>query len=237
MKTVKTFLIALIVPVIFTSCQKINGKGDVISETRTIVGYQAIELSTDATVYLAGGDENSIEILAQENILPYIQTVVENGRLVIKEKHGVHFGKHEPIRIYITAPGITSLTISGSGTIEATTNWQGTELHTTISGSGNIHLGYVECSLLKANISGSGSIDAEGGDAGSEDLTISGSGNINLRDVMAGNADTDISGSGDIYTQVNGVLDATISGSGNIYYDGTPQINVHISGSGNIIKL
>ncbi len=237
MKTARTLLIALIVPVLFTSCQKINGKGDVISESRTVTGYHGIGLSTDASVYLTSGDEYSLEVLAQENLMPYIQTVIENGILVIKFKNGVHMGHHEPISVYITAPGISSLAVSGSGKIDVTNDWMGSSMELTISGSGDIRLGYVTCNTLRATISGSGNISAQGGTAGYEDLTISGSGNIDIRSILSQTTDADISGSGDIYTQVAGTMDATISGSGNIYYLGTPQMNIHISGSGNIIKL
>lgn len=237
MKTARLLLLALIVPVLFTSCQKIKGKGEVITETRTVTGYTSVELSTDASVYISQGDEFSLEILAQENLMPYILTKNENGRLVVKLKNGFHLGNHDPISIYITAPDVSGLVVSGSGKIEATDDWTIPEIEAKISGSGDIQLGHVVCGTLKATISGSGNIEAQGGEAGLEELTISGSGHIDIRNVVASDANANISGSGDIYTQVTGLLDATISGSGNIYYLGTPQMNIHISGSGNIIKL
>lgn len=237
MKTAEYLLIAMFVPVFFTSCQKIKGKGDVVSETRSVSGYSEIALQMSADVYLTNGDTNSVEVLAQENLLPYIQTKLDNSRLVVKVKNGFSLGNHEPIRVIITAPGVETLSVSGSGTISVENLWEGTTLETTISGSGDISLQEVQCGTLKANISGSGSIGAEGGQVSLADMTISGSGNTDFRNVVALDASTNISGSGDIYTQVNNQLDATISGSGNIYYLGNPQINVHISGSGNVVKL
>jgi hypothetical protein len=237
MKTAKYLFIALSVLVFFNSCQKIKGKGDVVSETRSVSGFSEIDLGMSATVYLTNGDTNSLQVLAQENLLPYIQTNVNNGRLEIKVKHGFNLGNHEPMQVIVTAPGVTSLAVSGSGKIIVENQWNGTTLETSISGSGDTELSDVQCGTLKADISGSGSIRADGGQVSMADMTISGSGNIDFRNIVAWNADADISGSGDIYTQVNNQLDATISGSGNIYYLGNPQINVHISGSGNILKL
>ena len=74
MKTIKFVLAALLITTIFSSCQKINGKGDTISESRTITGYTGIELSMGATVYYTEGDTYSLEIMAQENLMGYIET-------------------------------------------------------------------------------------------------------------------------------------------------------------------
>jgi len=237
MKTMKFIMLALLVPALFTSCMKIKGKGDVVTETRTVSGYSSVGLSMDATVYLTNGNEYSLEVIAQENLLPYIQTKLENDRLVVMVKHNTVLGSHEPILVRITAPGITDLDVSGSGLIDVQNEWLGTTLETTISRSGKIRSGQVQGDMLKANISGSGDIEAEGGQAGSEELTISGSGNIEVRYVVAADVDANISGSGNIYTQANNLLDASISGSGSIYYLGNPQINAHVSGSGSIMKI
>jgi len=237
MRTMKFILFALLVPALFTSCQKINGKGETVTETRSANGFSSVSLAMDASVYILTGTETTVEVIAQENLMPYIQTQIEGDRLVIKVKNNVVLGHHDPIQVRITAPGITSLDVSGSGLVEYQDEWQGTVLETNISGSGRIELGNVSCSTLKANISGSGDIDAAGGQAETENLTISGSGNIELRDVIAGDVDANISGSGNIYTQSTDLLDATISGSGSVYYLGNPQINAHISGSGNILRI
>jgi hypothetical protein len=237
MKAMKFIIVALLVPALFTSCQKIKGKGDVVTESRTVTGYHSINLAMDASVYLTNGNEYTMEVIAQENLLPYIQTNLENDQLVVKIKNNVVLGNHEPIQVRITAPDITDLDVSGSGVIDVQNEWLGTSLETNISGSGTISIAQVQCGTLKASISGSGDIEAESGQAGAENLTISGSGNIEVRYVVASDVNANISGSGNIYTQANNLLDATISGSGNVYYLGNPQINAHISGSGNIMKI
>jgi hypothetical protein len=68
MKTAKYLFIALSVLVFFNSCQKIKGKGDVVSETRSVSGFSEIDLGMSATVYLTNGDTNSLQVLAQENL-------------------------------------------------------------------------------------------------------------------------------------------------------------------------
>jgi hypothetical protein len=228
---------ALIVMTFFTSCEKINGKGEVITETRTIGSYQSVGLSMAATVYFTPGTDYSLQISGQQNILEQIVTQVEGNQLVIREKPGVILKNYDPVRIYITAPDVTGLDVSGSGDIFTDSNWNVNELSTNISGSGKINIAHINAEKLTAKISGSGTIRATSGKAVREDLTISGSGTIDLRSVEAETTYSTTSGSGDTYIYCTGSLDVTISGSGNIWYYGTPAINTHISGSGNLKRL
>ena len=111
MKTIKFALLALLFIAAFSSCQKITGKGETVRTFRTVTGYTGIELSMDATVFYTQGSSYSLEIEAQENLVDYIETELSGNNLVIKERNGVDFGKHDPIRIYITAPDVSSLDI------------------------------------------------------------------------------------------------------------------------------
>jgi hypothetical protein len=237
MKTIKFALVALFIAATFTSCQKINGKGDVIRESRTVTGYSGIEMAMDATVYYTQGDYYSLEIEAQENLMGYIETSVNGTELVIKEKHGVNLGKHDPIRVYITAPDVVSLVISGSGNISVNETWTGNELAANISGSGNIDIANLQSNRITAEISGSGNTEIHSGTSNYGDFNINGSGNLDMRMAECDTMYASISGSGDMYVNVIKLLDVTISGSGNVYYYGTPAINIHISGSGNVTKL
>lgn len=228
---------ALITISLFTSCEKIKGKGEVITETRTTGTYSSIGLSMSATVYYTQGTGYSLLVRGQENVLREIVTEVEGNELVIRVKKNVILGTHEPVSVYITAPTVTGLNVSGSGDFYSDSPWIASTIALNISGSGNINMGTVECETLSATISGSGSIRAAGGTATREELRISGSGTIDLRSLPAVNVYTTTSGSGDTYTHATNLLDVTISGSGDIWYYGTPAINTHISGSGNLHKM
>lgn len=230
-------MMAILFGISFTSCEKIRGKGDSITETRTVNGYSGISLAIPGSVYFTNGPAYSLEIQGQQNVIDRIVTHVEGNKLVIKVKNGVHLGPHDPIRVYITAPGVNTLDISGSGDIYVDELWPGTDLSANISGSGNINVTMIEAERFNASISGSGNIKVLGGTSGREDLKISGSGNIETQYVEAEDVYSKTSGSGDIYVQAVQFLEVTISGSGNVYYLGNPIINTHISGSGNIQRL
>jgi hypothetical protein len=232
-----TAIAALFSMTLLNSCEKVKGKGDVVTQTRTTGNYTSIGLSMSATVYFTQDSSYSLQISGQENILDEIVTEVNGNQLVIRVRNGVTLGSHEPIRVTISSPDVTALDVSGSGDIYTENTWTKDDISTTISGSGNINLASIDVGHLTANISGSGSIKATAGKAEREDLTISGSGVIDLRSVEAGTVYTTTSGSGDTYLHATDLLDVTISGSGNVWYYGTPVINTHISGSGNIKRM
>lgn len=237
MKVLNLLLLALVVTTSLSSCKKIKGTGELVTENRTLTGYTGIEMSMDGTLNVTPGPDYSLKIEAQENLMPYIEVYASGGYMIVRQKPNITFSDHLPITITATAPVVSGVFVSGSGVINVLGNWAGSSLETGISGSGNISIQSLDAGFMKAGISGSGNIKAESGYVSIDELFISGSGNIDFRSVVADSCSATISGSGNIYTQVIKQLDATIAGSGNIYYLGQPAINVSISGSGKVIKM
>jgi hypothetical protein len=229
------FLISLIL--LFSSCKKINGKGDVVTETRDASGFRGISLAIDGDVHFTPDSVYHLEISGQQNILDVIETNVDGGTLTIKVRDNNTLGSHDPIVVTVSAPSVSTLTISGSGAMYVEAPWIGSSFTLNISGSGNLHAGEIDVNSLRANISGSGSISANTGTIITETLVISGSGSIEFAGVMSNDTYATISGSGNITAWVVNYLEATISGSGNIYYKGSPTIKTHISGSGKIEQI
>ena len=239
MKTYK-ILSAIIVMASFTlvtSCQKIDGDGGIVAESRTTGTFHSVSLAMSATVYFNQDSVRSITISGQQNIIDEVLTQVEGSQLVIKVRKGILLHNFEPVKVYITAPDVNVLEVSGSGDILMQNQWKQSNISATVSGSGSIKLTEVNASSLSADISGSGSITGDTGNLGREDLDISGSGTIDLRNVKSVNVYAETSGSGEMYVTALDLLDVTISGSGNLWYYGLPAINTHISGSGNLKKL
>jgi hypothetical protein len=222
---------------IFSSCSKINGEGEIVTEERTVTGYQEVSLAMDATVNYTQDTAFSLVLRGQQNILDKIETNLQNGRLTIKYENHVVIGRHEPVVVEVGAPSVRFLDISGSGQINMFGLWEIYSAGLNISGSGNINLAAINVHDIDANISGSGSIGTAWGITSYETLNISGSGSMDMLYVEADTADATISGSGDIMLTANKYLNATISGSGNIKYRGNPVVNTHISGSGSVIHI
>ncbi len=66
--------------------ETIKGNGQVKKETREVSNFTSLSSQGSMNVQISYGNSNSIVVEADENLLPYIETTVENGKLLIKAK-------------------------------------------------------------------------------------------------------------------------------------------------------
>lgn len=238
MKKLFFALFTLIAVGSFAQLQKITGDGNLKKETREVSGFTGIMVAGNVNVELIYGDSKKIIIEGDENILPYIETVVENENLVIKTKDKVSITSKHRIIVHATLKTIKRLRVSGSGNITGNGDFSNdSRTDIAVSGSGNINVGINSFAETKINISGSGNVTLKGRSTNNIDAGVSGSGNIDCSEVSCNDVFAHVSGSGNIKVYANKSIDAKVSGSGNIYYKGSATtINLKSSGSGKIIK-
>ena len=198
------------------SCSKdeITGSGDIICETREVSLFSKVRSEGVFAVTIARGDVQSVEIMADNNILGKVRTVVSGDELRLFLDDDYNYGKVY-LRANITVARLNGLKNFGAG-----------ELHV---------LGVDETGRFDLINSGSGTITLEGS-AGSVDVFNEGSGNIKAFDFKVAQCSATMTGSGDLEIECSDYLRASIEGIGNIYYLGTPVIEATIKGSGQIIS-
>lgn len=241
MKNLKWMIpVVLLLAASFTSCKKhlfnsIKGKGEAVTETRDLSGFNKISLDINADVQYVQDSVYFVAITAQKNVLDVITTRISDGELEIDSRKWIR--KHSGITIVIHSPDLREIDLDGSGNFEATGILTTTGLELDVSGSGNIRLAIVHAVDLEADISGSGNISISGGTITNQEATVSGSGNIQMEGLTANHSKAKISGSGSVSVWALDQLHATISGSGDIRYKGNPVVTTSISGSGSVIPL
>jgi putative autotransporter adhesin-like protein len=219
--------------------KNISGDGNVKKETRSVSGFTSLSTHGAIDVQISYGNSNTIEVQADENLLQYIETTVEDGKLTIKSQKNVNLKTRSKIVVSVSMTKINGLQLSGSGNINGTGDFTADDkTNIMVSGSGNIKLSSGNFKEMGLSISGSGNIDLNNGTADNITLSISGSGNIDCSGITSNNVDAKISGSGNVRVNANKSIDAIISGSGNVYYKGTAtNITTKIAGSGKAIKI
>jgi hypothetical protein len=238
MKTIKTtFLItAVFLLLTMSGCEDefiVEGNGITQIESRYAGQFSKVTSDGDFQVIIMPGNEYAVEVTAESNLLPYIETTVEGNELKIHTRGIRTLQNQLPIEVFITTPSLKSLRLSGSGNIE-TGFFSAENFHILVSGSGTIKTN-IQAYNLNATISGSGNIILTGL-ANQTNFTISGSGIIDAYDLPQKYCETNISGSGNAYVNAQQTINASISGSGNVFYINYPRVNGHISGSGKIIN-
>ncbi len=214
----------------------VTGSGNVTHDTRSLAGWSAVDLSCPGTLELAIGENQGIQIEAEENILPLIETLVRDDRLTIRFTPGMDsIHPTQPIRFRAATPGIDAMSVSGAGTIRAP-HIEREALTLDVSGAGTINVDSTSVGRVETRISGSGGVSIRG-NADEQEIRISGSGNLDARDLTSQTARVTISGSGNAMVHVEREIDGRISGSGSIVYGGQPATSIRTSGSGRAVQM
>ena len=210
----------------------VRGSGETAIEQRSESGFDAVALRGIGTLYIEQGDEESVEIEAEDNLLPYLETRVEGTKLIIGTKSRVSLRPTRPVIIRVTMNHLDRLEISGSGDADGN-GLSVDDLAIVVSGSGNVELSELDARSLRVRISGSGTVSVSGA-AEAQNLTISGSGDYRSNDLATAEASVRITGSGSADISASDSLEATISGSGSVRYWGSPTVESTVTGSGSI---
>ena len=228
--------LAVILTVSACSAFVTRGSGDLITETRQVNNFDRIDLSGVGEVIVTQDGSESLSIETDDNIMKYVEAVVEGGTLKLGFKDGVNFISPSRLVFTVRVDDLKGLAVSGSGDIESDL-LETDRLDVAVSGSGDVQVADLTTGEVNADISGSGEISLAGGEANAQDLTISGSGKYLAGDLCSASVSVDISGSGTATVCATETLVADISGSGSVNYYGQPMINSTGSGSGTLKSL
>jgi hypothetical protein len=210
-----------------------TGSGTVTRETRELRPFRAVELRCQGDLTLEQGDPRGIEIEAEDNILPLIETFTEGDCLVIRFERGLRrIRPTRPIRFRTATPELRAVEVSGSGSVYAPSVVTDA-LDLEVSGSGRLAVDALGAPALDTRISGSGHVHLEGS-VDRQQIRISGSGDYRAAALDSRLASAAISGSGSASVRVREQLDADISGSGSVRYIGQPEVHARTSGSGRV---
>ncbi len=217
------------------SCMQpvVRGNGKLVTETRDPGDFSGVSLSVSAELFISKGEECSVVIEAEENLMPYLETDVRNGRLTVRSNANIT--TREDIRIYVTTSDIEVLRTTGSGNINVLDRFSADRLNLEVLGSGNISV-EISAREITSSIRGSGDIKLAGR-CREHNISIMGSGDMRSDELESGVCKVSVMGSGNAYVWVNSLLDINIMGSGNVYYKGSPDISTRQMGSGRVRKL
>ena len=211
----RLFVIA-ITAITLASCSKddYTGSGNTVSEFRDVNLFTKISSEGTFVVNITQGPTQSLEIIADDNIIGRVKTTVSDGQLKLYLEDGNY--KNTYLEANITVADLNGIKNEGTGDITVF------ELQNT--------------GIMEIENIGTGNIAIAGY---TDNLTIinEGSGTINCAEFMAANVELRIEGSGDSEVYCTESLKVNIEGSGNVYYKGSPSMIIDISGSGQVIPM
>ncbi|MEJ6004054.1 head GIN domain-containing protein [Paucibacter sp. AS339] len=219
--------------------ERVKGSGEVVSEVRDLGAFDGISLAGSFKVLVRQGSGTKLELKADKNLLPLIETrVVEGSKgrtLEITPKKGFSLSSKTEPQITLEVAQLRMIAIAGSGDVRVEA-MKTPSVDVSIGGSGEVDLVDLSSDRLGVQVSGSGDVKASGR-TGSLSLSVGGSGDVHARELQADEVRASIAGSGNATVYAVKTLKISIAGSGDIAYRGSPQVSSSVAGHGNISKL
>jgi hypothetical protein len=224
---------------LLTDCkQEVKGQGRVSDEARSVGDFSALQVRGSMHVVARQGSAPSVNVQAQPELLPAIETVVENGTLLVRTKPGMCWSSPEKVTVLVTfaGGGLHKISLEGSGDL-AVSGLRQKHLSVSLAGSGDLKLGESEVDHLKASLAGSGDLALQGSGQ-TLDISLAGSGDIHALQWLAQHGKVSVAGSGDVELSSSASLEASIAGSGDVRYRGpNAQVKRSVAGSGSVRAL
>ncbi|UOD27697.1 DUF2807 domain-containing protein [Massilia violaceinigra] len=171
-----------------------------ISDVRKVAPFHAIEVSGPYTVEIQGQGTQSLQLSGPRKELERIDTIVQGDTLIVRPRStsgiNISFNDKERIIVRITAPGLRSLTKSGSGDVSAR-NVESPQFALNVSGSGDVEMFQLKTDKLNVSMKGSGDVDLDG-DATVLQASAEGSGDFDACSLNVKRSSAVLRGSGEV---------------------------------------
>ncbi|MFC2145492.1 head GIN domain-containing protein, partial [Actinomycetota bacterium] len=227
-------ILVSILAITIVSCRGIivRGSGNVTSEDRDVSRFTKVSVSGSGNLHIEQGDEESLTIEAEDNILPLITAKVSGNTLKLGFKPGTSISTTKSIEFYLKVKDLDSISASGSGNIDCS-GLAADNLSVKTSGSRNVDISNLDVNSITLNSSGSGNMTLAG-ITNSQNIKTSGSIKYFGEGLESKSCVINSSGSGELIINVSDDLNINVSGSIKITYIGRPSITQKTSGSASI---
>ena len=235
MKKAVIILMVLLAGAGFTSCilNTVKGNGNVKEEVRNCDSFDAVSVSRGMNVYVTQGPEIRVVVEADENLLDYIETDVNDRTLRVTCTKGIMNAKSNKVKV--TVPDLAMVKATAGSNFYTESPFKISQLEIRAAAGSNIHFTMEEG---EAEVSASaGSNIFLGGNTTSLKVKANSGSNIKAGELQAIKAEAKVSSGANIWISVVNELKAGASSGVNIFYTGSPaQTDINKSSGGNVIK-
>jgi len=216
----------------------VRGSGNVITESREVAGFDEIRLDGAGRLVITQGVTESLDIEAEDNILPELTSDVSGGTLVLGYQDKFWRKSVIPTKeiLYtLTVTDLSAITFNGAAVLEMET-LETSSLAITINGAGQVTFEDLTADSVSITINGTGNVSLAG-EASNQMIKIDGAGNVRTGDLLTSTTSVEFNGLGNATVWVTEALDVTINGGGTLNYYGSPSVTQDINGAGDINNL
>lgn len=195
-----------------SSSNQTVGSGFVVTESRSVSGFTSLSVSGVGEVILESTGTESLTVTAEDNILPMLQSEVQNGVLTLGPRPNSNLSPTRGIDYRVTYRQLTFVLASGVTVIKAT-DIETDSFTSTASGVSVIRL--------------SGTADRQA-------ILLSGTSSFDGESLRTRITSVSISGVSNAVVNASERLEGEMSGSSTLEYVGNPVVAVSLSGTATV---
>jgi hypothetical protein len=178
---------------------RVKGSGNIQTERRDVPSFTAIKAGGATNIEINVGEQQSVEVTTDDNLLELTKTYVKNDTLYIERRGNIW--TTSPLRIRITVPELKRFNLSGASRADVS-NVRADNFELELSGASKVNING-EAATFVADMSGASDLNAE-----------------NFKTVKSV---IEASGASKATVFVTDDLNADASGASKIYYAGNPK--------------
>ncbi|MDF2438891.1 MAG: hypothetical protein K0Q95_3267 [Bacteroidota bacterium] len=216
-------------------CDCIKRTGTIIREERSLSGFDKIAVENNLNVFITQDSAFKVTVEAGENIAPLIETVVQDGTLIMRNKNRCNWARsyQKPLNVYVAMPELRYVTSDGTGDIKSLNTLTTSTIDLQIKNSGNIEL-TVDNKVVLSHMHGSGDVTLHG-NTEEHDISIGGTAYIYAADLQTSYTFIDKFTLGMSYIRVRDLLICKMKDKGDVICYGNPTtVHKTIEGSGQL---
>ncbi|MFP4691824.1 MAG: head GIN domain-containing protein [Bacteroidales bacterium] len=224
--TLAIFMIAIIAIMIFVRTQLIQhighveGSGEVRTERREIAPFNRVSVAGNLTLHVMQDENRQLEVQADDNLLEFVVTEVEDGKLIVSLDQPVR--NNEQLDVYIRIPELEELSVSRGAQAFAENPITGAYLSHTLQAGAKSTLNLQVDSLdIKAR---AGAIARLAGRADIMNIYSTAGAIIYAGELLVENCEIDASAGSLNYLHVTGMLSGQARYGALVHFEGNPGI-------------
>ncbi len=215
------------------SQESLTGSGNVVTREEAISDFDKVDISHSFDVDITQGEEFSVVIRVDDNLVEQLQVEKFGSTLKIGLKPGVSIVINATLEAEVTMPELTGVDISGAGNATILGFKSTKNLTVDLSGSSSLR-GDISAGDVSIDLSGSSDAILTGS-GGNLTLDASGSSDVDLGDFPVADAEIGASGASTVTVNASGKLDVEASGASDVYYLGDPSMGtIDTSGASSV---
>ena len=218
-------LFVLLMAVLLNGCvpTTLTGSGNVVTQEEPITDFDKVGISHSFDVYISQGENFSVVIRVDDNLVEHLQVVKQGSTLKIGLKPNRDYTiRNATMEAEVTMPEFAGLDLSGASHANISGFESKKGFVVDLSSASSLH-GDIETGDISIDLSSSSemTLAGSGGDA---TIDISSGSNLDLSEFAVTNARVEASSASSATVNASGRLDVDASSASNVYYLGKPTM-------------